>query len=63
MVYSPKYYVAAGGLISNSPDALDQYQRCRHLLVQNSALGIGDGARWVLRLDLVIDERATQREW
>src|SRR6516225_8618399 len=30
------------------------------LLVQSAALGIGDGAGWVLRLDLVIDERIEQ---
>src|SRR6516164_11114526 len=30
------------------------------LLVQSAALRIGDGAGWVLRLDLVIDERIEQ---
>ena len=29
-------------------------------LIQRAALGVGDGAGWVLRLDLVIDERIEQ---
>src|SRR5262245_637090 len=33
---------------------------CTDLLIQSAALGIGDGAGRVLRLDLVIDERIEQ---
>jgi len=33
---------------------------CTDLLVQSAALGVGDGAGRILRLDLVVDERIEQ---
>ena len=40
---------------------LGKISACRtDRLIQRAALGVGDGAGWVLRLDLVIDERIEQ---
>src|SRR5438105_9137316 len=52
--------IARGGSTVFAFEPAEVGTRRLDLLIQGAALGIGDSAGWVLRLDLIVDERVEQ---